>query len=286
MSRKAALLLTTMMAALVAASGVALALDVTCDPGSTRENPCQGTTGDDLITGTTEDDFIQALGGVDTVNALVGDDQAFGGNGKDTLEGGRGDDALYGEAGADTLNEGSNPSDPGAVAFMCGGGGNDKLNGSTGADHYIFETGWGKDTISGEETDPAPSSHTTRTESLNFGSGPCGTAVSAALTINLATGVAFESAAGSTGANTVSFTAPQIENTAGGHGGDRITGNSSPNHIFGDKGNDTINVGGGGIDSVNCGTGTDTVIVNFKGAPDQTTNCETVDDSPPTPTTP
>jgi hypothetical protein len=44
MRKQVALLITTMPAALVAASGIALAVYVACEPGSSASNPCQGTT--------------------------------------------------------------------------------------------------------------------------------------------------------------------------------------------------------------------------------------------------
>ena len=115
---------------------------------------------------------------------------------RDTVEGGAGPDYLYGEAGADTLNEGPNS---GGQSYVCGGSGNDRLNGGTGHDHYAFGPGWGKDTILGEETEPAPSEPGIG-EYLSFWTGTglgqqCGVRVLVPLTINLATGVAFETAA-------------------------------------------------------------------------------------------
>lgn len=255
MRRKVALLLTAMVAALVAASGVALARDVTCEPGNSFFDPCQGTTGDDLITGTTGGDYITALEGVDTVNARGGGDEVFGGGARDTLEG---------AGGAD---------------FLCGGTGNDRLNGGTGPDEYLFGPGWRKDTIVGEETDPPPSSFADRGDYLHFGGNNCVDTLRVPLTIDLAKGVAFETEAGPTGANTVSFTAPQIENVIAGIEDDTIKGNRSPNYILANGGNDTINVRGGGNDYVDCGEGEqDTVIVNVEGG-DETSECEIVDDT-------
>ena len=283
MRRKVALLLTTIAAALVAASGIALALNVTCEPGNSESDPCLGTTGDDLITGTTGGDYITALEGVDTVNARGGEDRVFGGGARDTLEGAGGLDLLYGEAGADTLNEGPNS---GGLSYVCGGSGNDRLNGGTGPDQYGFGPGWGKDTILGEETDPPPSEAGVG-EYLSFRPtgrtsadiSKCGVRILVPLTINLATGVAFETAAGPTGVNTLSFTAPQIENVSGGSGDDTIKGNRLPNHIIGMEGNDTINVRDGREnDFVECFEGEDRAIVDVGGG-DWTFDCEIVDDT-------
>jgi hypothetical protein len=52
------LLFSTMMLALLLASGVALAANIQCLGG-----PCVGTEQNDQITGSQVDDFIEALGG-------------------------------------------------------------------------------------------------------------------------------------------------------------------------------------------------------------------------------
>ena len=61
-----------------------------------------------------------------------GADSIFGTAGNDRLEGRSGDDYLYGDAGADTLD---------------GGTGNDQLDGGAGNDIYLFDRGYGQDTI-------------------------------------------------------------------------------------------------------------------------------------------
>ncbi|MBV6411715.1 MAG: hypothetical protein GAKPKEKM_02593 [Rhodocyclaceae bacterium] len=67
-------------------------------------------------------------------------DFIFGTTGNDRIEGRGGDDYLYGDAGADTLD---------------GGSGNDQLDGGAGNDIYLFDRGYGQDTIyetSGSDT--------------------------------------------------------------------------------------------------------------------------------------
>ena len=64
----------------------------------------------------------------------TGKDTLYGGDGNDFIQGGKGNDKLYGQAGDDTL---------------WGGLGNDTLNGGDGADKFIYESGDGKDVISG-----------------------------------------------------------------------------------------------------------------------------------------
>ena len=65
--RRTLLLLSTMMLALLLASGVALAANIQCQGG-----PCVGTEQNDRITGSLEDDVIQALGGRDHVTGRGG----------------------------------------------------------------------------------------------------------------------------------------------------------------------------------------------------------------------
>ena len=80
---------------------------------------------DNIITGR-GDDIINGNDGYDTISS---------GSGNDILIGGNGNDILYGEFGNDTLN---------------GGYGDDILEGAYGDDTYIFEKGFGKDTIKDE----------------------------------------------------------------------------------------------------------------------------------------
>jgi Ca2+-binding RTX toxin-like protein len=68
-----ALVGATVLLALLA-SVVALAAEITCKPGSTSDNPCLGTNGDDTLTGTTSNDVM--YGGPNAYNAYAdtGDD--------------------------------------------------------------------------------------------------------------------------------------------------------------------------------------------------------------------
>lgn len=75
---------------------------------------------------------LQGTSGADTLN---------GGSGKDTLIGAAGNDILYGGAGNDSLNGGA------GADRLDGGIGNDILNGGKGNDIYIFDRGYGQDSI-------------------------------------------------------------------------------------------------------------------------------------------
>ena len=229
-----------MMVVLVA--GVALAKSISCP---NRDNGlCVGTNGDDTLTGTNKADTIKARGGVDTVNARGGKDRVFGGDRGDYLDGGTGNDTLNGGANLDSELEGLN-----------GGAGADTLVESAGPDRYIFSADWGKDQITG-----SPGTQPSFNDDVCFS---CGfSAPTANLTIDLAAGRAFETAAGPTGPNAATWTPELIEHAVGGAGADAITGNTLNNVLNGSSGADSLNVAGdGGGDLVNCGSdsATDTV---------------------------
>ena len=84
---------------------------------------------DQLLTLHVSDPFHGA--GVDTLS---------GAGGNDTLNGGAGNDNLSGGAGADRL---------------VGGAGNDAMNGGTENDVFVFGAGFGNDTITGFDANPA-----------------------------------------------------------------------------------------------------------------------------------
>jgi Ca2+-binding RTX toxin-like protein len=109
---RAVLLLTTMVAALVMTSGVAIAVNKVCPSGTTSSNPCKGTaktqtsSGNDTLIGTSGPDYILALSGNDKISAGAGDDDTNGGAGNDTYayKDGMGTDTLVDASGIDTLN--------------------------------------------------------------------------------------------------------------------------------------------------------------------------------------
>ena len=83
----------------------------------------QGSDSDESIYGWSYRNEIYGAAGKDYIVAYDGDD---------VLDGGAGDDALYGNAGKDTL---------------IGGAGNDYLAGGNGNDTYVFNQGFGRDTV-------------------------------------------------------------------------------------------------------------------------------------------
>lgn len=109
-----------------------------------------GYAGNDTINGLEGNDSILGNGGNDTLNGGKGSDYLSGGLGSDTLRGDAGDDylsgdeghdRLYGGRGNDWINGGSGQD------ILDGGTGIDNLSGDSGADTYVFNLGYGQDTI-------------------------------------------------------------------------------------------------------------------------------------------
>jgi hypothetical protein len=100
--------LALMLAAMLLASGAALAVSKVCPAGSTQANPCSGTSGDDLLIGDQfGPDYIKGLAGNDRISGIRGDDTTDGGGGSDTYsyKNGWGSDTLIDSGGsADHLN--------------------------------------------------------------------------------------------------------------------------------------------------------------------------------------
>jgi hypothetical protein len=105
--RRTILLVATMALTLLAASGVALAVNKI------------GTNGPDTLRGTKGDDNLYGNGGNDTLRGLAGNDNLLGGAGKDVVFSGHGSDNAVGGDGNDFL-DGANGSDK-----IAGGDGND-----------------------------------------------------------------------------------------------------------------------------------------------------------------
>ncbi|QMT36029.1 calcium-binding protein [Neisseria wadsworthii] len=91
-----------------------------------------------VIKGTEQNDTLYAYAEGNTLAGLGGNDALYGGAGDDLLSGGNGNDTLQGGEGNDKLH---------------GGSGNDVLNGGKGEDIYIFDKGFGKDSIQNDYTE-------------------------------------------------------------------------------------------------------------------------------------
>ncbi len=103
---------------------------------SQTKNTLDGGSGDDTLIGGQGESQLSGGQGRDS---LVGND------GPDSLNGGNDDDSLFGGKDIDTL-EGGEGKD-----ILDGGPDRDTLRGGKGDDVYIFENGWGKDTVTEKE---------------------------------------------------------------------------------------------------------------------------------------
>jgi len=157
--------------------------------GNTLANTITGGAGNDGLSGGAGNDLLNGGGGDDTLSGGQGNDTLTGGAGSDTVSctdetdsmiidlgtnsvrrgsavsavedtlatienatGGSGNDAITGNNAANTLKGG------GGIDAILGGGGNDiiigeggddLMNGGAGADNFVFDAGFGHDTITG-----------------------------------------------------------------------------------------------------------------------------------------
>lgn len=106
--------------------------------GNELANTMTGGNGNDQLSGLGGNDQLLGGNGNDSLNGGDGNDNLQGGNGNDTLSGGTGVDTLTGGTGDDVLN---------------GGSGNDVMDGGTGNDTFVFAAAFGRDRISGFDSD-------------------------------------------------------------------------------------------------------------------------------------
>ena len=106
-----------------------------------------GSSGNDTIYGTDAEENMNGRGGNDKIYAGGGNDAVLGGEGDDYLYGEDGNDVLQGESGNDYLIGGDGDD------ILTGGTGNDYLAGGNGADLYLFNKGFGHDTLDNIDAD-------------------------------------------------------------------------------------------------------------------------------------
>ena len=254
--RRTTILLLTAMAALLLASGVALAVTRQCKTGVN----CFGTKERDKLLGTDGINYMYGKGAGDTLKGFGEDDYLTGQGGSDKLLGASGLDRLY----------------PGP--------GNDLLEAGDGNDSYYFEANkWGKDRI----TDTDVSDNSTSTGNwVSFDEG-----LTTNLTIKLVSDALSPEVRNASGTSTVNWGGNAIMNAeVYSSGDDTIYGNGAANHLTGVGGNDAIyaaegddfievNDGAGG-DFVDCGENAgDNDTVEYDGPTptslgDTVTNCE------------
>jgi Ca2+-binding RTX toxin-like protein len=136
----------------------------------------------------------------------------------DTITGTASVDFIHGLAGSDDIRA----RDGGDLLW--GGPGRDTLNGGASVDQYIFEDGWGADTIAADE----PGSN----DLVDFAT------LTSVVTVDLASS---NDVKASSGTNTVSWSSTAlIKRVSGGRAGDSIKGNGAGNDLSGSGGNDQI----------------------------------------------
>ena len=170
---------------------------------------------------------------VERVRGGSGSDRVEANDARNLLAGNGGGDDLSGSGGDDVLRGGTD------FDYLRGGPGADYLEGGTAGDSYIFEDGWGADTIS----DPSGFDFL----DFNFSTAP--------VEVNLRPRRSSPEAR--SGMNTVDFgVTTVIEQVLGGFADDSILGHNGDDALEGDEGDDTIN-GRSGADGIGGGNGDD-----------------------------
>ncbi|RLJ64793.1 DUF4347 domain-containing protein [Sulfurisoma sediminicola] len=214
---------------------------------------------DNLIVGNGADNLLAGHGGNDTLR---------GGLGTDTLDGGAGNDtADFSDATAAVvvaLTAGSATATGGATDFLVnienltGGSGNDSLGGDDGDNVLIG--GAGDDALSGGLGNDTLKGGLGR-DTLDGGGGN-DTADFGDLSVRVVANLGGTVVSGYvTTAGGAIDKLKNIENLAGGSGGDTLTGDAGANVLIGNGGNDVLS-GGGGADTLIGGAGNDIYVVD------------------------
>jgi Ca2+-binding RTX toxin-like protein len=243
--------------------------------GGTGDDTLEGGAGADSLAGGAGMDFADysnsdagvsvnltsnaTSGGHATGDTIAGIDGLIGSDFGDTLTGfnAQGVDftnIFYGGAGANTLD---------------GRGGDDTLFGGDDADTFLYQDGFGNDTIEGGEggtdNDVIDASAVTSGISVDFTGGETGTVTSGADTVNFSE---IESFVLTGQADTINGALATDSMTVfAGAGDDTITGGAAADELYGGTGSDTIN-GGGGDDTLFGGDDADTFVLQDGGGTD------------------
>ena len=109
------------------------------------DDSVDGGEGNDTLNAGNGNNYLVAGDGNDSLASGSGEDTLYGQAGDDILRGGEGDDIYYGDSGNDTLRESDQSY---GLDTLDGGTGDDSLYGAGNNDIYIFNKGYGVDTIS------------------------------------------------------------------------------------------------------------------------------------------
>lgn len=175
--------------------------------------------------------------GDDVLVGSTGNDSIDGGDGNDTVVGDQGNDLLLGGAGNDSLDGGLNND------TIDGGEGSDTMYGGLNNDTYKFAN------ATAAQTDTLRENTGEGTDLLDF------TPVTTALTVNL-TSNTLATHTNRTIKTAVAGQFANFENVVGGTGADKITGNAAANILAGGAGNDTL-FGGANNDRLEGNAGND-----------------------------
>ena len=118
--------------------------------GGLGDDALDGGSGNDILDGGAGNDTLDGGAGGDTLTGGEGVDVLAGSDGADSLDGGAGNDVLQGDANNDVLvgGDGDDSLSGGAgTDTLIGGVGNDTLDGGPGDDTYVFDPGFGVDTV-------------------------------------------------------------------------------------------------------------------------------------------
>lgn len=230
-----------------------------------------GGYGNDLI----DDVSGSALQGLNRIEGGAGNDTIRAGGGNDTVYGGADNDLIYGESANDSIF-----GDAGSDTIY-GGSGIDVLFGGADADTFVFEDGFGSDSVWGDslagttsDTDTLDFSNLTSSISVTFTASEDGTATDGTNTVTFDN---IEAIIGTSSNDTINASADSSGLVLdGGGGADSILGGSGNDTIYGGLGNDTILsgagndliAGGAGNDSITTGTGFDTIVLADGGGLD------------------
>src|SRR5829696_2054854 len=237
--------------------------------GGASDDLLDGGDGDDRMTAGAGNDRLLGGPGNGTADGGRGNDRVGGGDGHDRLDGGDGDDTIAAGAGDDRIVEDGLGNDP----LLDGGAGDDYVSGGRGSDRRILG-GDGNDTLLGESG------------SETIDAGPGDDVVDGGTAGDLLFGRdGDDSIRGEAGRDTIfgSAVADIIDagsgddRISGGDGNDQIVAGPGADEVTGGRGADVIRVADGDADTVDCGTGRDTVYVE-EDAPmrDRLRSCETV----------
>jgi Ca2+-binding RTX toxin-like protein len=222
----------------------ALAAKIVGDPGNNR------------LTGTNTHDLIAGRAGNDVIDALRGNDRVVGGQGDDSINGREGNDRLFGNLGNDSIN---------------GWAGNDRIRGNEGDDSLRGDVNRAGDRSSKDHIWGGPGADSifggdardflfggADNDTINGEAGP-----------DLQSGGAGDDTQRGGAGNDVIFANVGNDRTYGGSGNDQLwaltqkdTGADGGDYVSGEQGRDVIRTRDLEADTVNCGPGRDTAILD------------------------